>query len=596
MSICNKYVVNKNKSNDNWCLIYILDAKQIINLDIEKILYTQTIQNIKNEFNIQAIYIYITDESQKNTIQKFFSNVQDNLIYNIDIYDNIIHIISNHINNKNNCILFTNNTGYINQNFNGNQEKINCDLLNHIIQYQSISTITTNNDDDNNNDDNNNGEIMEILNQYEINNIIIPKIIIIPYNENNKTFINTWKNYFSKINHQNTGFKIKLSITLANQKLNYPIKSLDHLIKSNKLIVSINKSSIKLICESNKSRNLIDNEFELSSSDNEYIFYPYIDFNISYHKYNKNNHFHIFNTNGYYTNKFEHNPFKDAFKRFEIVSQGSFVSKPQTNHFIPKIINHIWTDDKISSTQIDYYSYLWKKILKKPWVYKIWYKEDIDKYLSETKWNNLYQKSPSTIKNIIASLAILEKYGGIIINSYTIPLKIIPDDMLSNKFFLGFDNDFSNNDDLQLSYRVMASIPGQLNDKNKIIDPYAARRPFDGINNFFRSVKKKESDTFFQDIFIDLNKIELSNKEIDKIFFKNDDVFIYPNYYFNPNINIYPKRLLYDAIVVNLWKLHCEQPHVKTPVKRSYIVTPEAIINKLKENPRDRLKNVKKIY
>ncbi len=64
---------------------------------------------------------------------------------------------------------------------------------------------------------------------------------------------------------------------------------------------------------------------------------------------------------------------------------------------------------------------------------------------------------------------------------------------------------------------------------------------------------------------------------------------------FNPNINIYPKRLLNDAIVINLWKLHYEQPHIKTQVKRSYVMTPEAIINKLKENPRDRLKNIKKI-
>ncbi len=593
MSICNKYTINKIESNNNWCLIYIIDTKRIVNLDAEKKLYTQTINNIKNEINIQTIYIYIADESQKNTIQNVFENIQDNLIYNFGIYDNIIQIISNHIGNKNNCIIFTNNTGYINHNF-YNNKLINCDLINHIIQYQSsISTIMLmkNDNDKNDNDDN----IVEILNQYEIDHIIIPKIIVIPYHENNKIFIDTWKNYFSKINHQNFDFKLKLSITLVNHKLNNPIKSLDHLIKSNKLITSINKSNIKSIYESDISKNLINNKFEFSNSNNEYIYYPYIDFNISHHKYNKNNYFHIFNTNGYYSNKFDHNPFKDAFKRFETVSQGSFILKPQTNHCIPKIINHIWIDDKISNIQIDYYSYLWKKILKKPWIYKIWCREDIDKYLAETKWNNLYQKSSSIIKDIIVSLAILEKYGGIIINSYTIPLKIIPDDMLSNKFFLGFDSDFNNNDELKLSYRVMASIPGQLNEKNKIIDPYAARRPFDGINNFFRSVKKKESDTFFQDIFIDLNKIDLSNKEIDKIFLKNDDVFIYPNYYFNPNINIYPKRLLNDAIIINLWKLHNEKPYVKTQVKRSYIVTPEAIINKLKENPRDRLKNIKKI-
>ncbi|AZL89486.1 glycosyltransferase [Megavirus baoshan] len=599
MSICNKYVINKIKPDNNWCLIYILDTKQIINLDAEKILYTQTIHNIKNEINPKMIYIYVADESQKNIIQNMFENVQDNLILNIGVYDDIIQLISNHGNDNNNYIIFTNNTGYINHS--NNNKLVNYDLLYHIIKCQSsistiISTDSNNNyNNDNCNSDNYNDNIAEILNQYEINYIIIPKIIVIPNHENNKIFINTWKNYFNKINHQNFDFKLKLSITLTNHKLNNPIKSLDHLIKSNKLITSLNNINIKLIYESVKSKNLTNNEFEFINSNNEYIYYPYIDFNISHHKYNKNNYFHIFNTNGYYSNKFDHNPFKDAFKRFEKVSQGSFILKPQTNHYIPKIINHIWTDDKISNTEKDYYSYLWKKNLKKPWIYKIWHKEDIDKYLSETKWNNLYQKAPSIIKDIIVSLAILEKYGGVIINSYTIPLKNIPDDMLLNKFFLGLDNDFNDNNELKLSYRIMASIPGQLNDKNKIIDPYAARRPFDGINNFFRSVKKKESDTFFQDIFVDLNKIELSNDSIDKIFLKNDDVFIYPNYYFNPNINIYPKRLLNDAIIINLWKLHYQEPRVKTQIKRSYIVTTEAIINKLKENPRDRLKNIKKI-
>ncbi|AEX61479.1 putative glycosyl transferase [Megavirus courdo7] len=70
MSICNKYTINKIESNNNWCLIYIIDTKRIVNLDAEKKLYTQTINNIKNEINIQTIYIYIADESQKNTIQK----------------------------------------------------------------------------------------------------------------------------------------------------------------------------------------------------------------------------------------------------------------------------------------------------------------------------------------------------------------------------------------------------------------------------------------------------------------------------------------------------------------------------------------------
>ncbi len=187
-----------------------------------------------------------------------FENIQDNLIYNVGIYDNIVQLISNHIDDKNNYILFTNNTGYINHNFNNNK-LINCDLLNHIIQYQSsISTIMLmNNDNDKyDNDNNNDNNIVEILNQYDIDHIIIPKIIVIPYHENNKIFIDTWKNYFSKINHQNFDFKLKLSITLVNHKLNNPIKSLDHLVKSNKLITSINKSNIKSIYESNISKNL----------------------------------------------------------------------------------------------------------------------------------------------------------------------------------------------------------------------------------------------------------------------------------------------------------------------------------------------------
>ncbi|AEJ34500.1 hypothetical protein MIMI_L263a [Acanthamoeba polyphaga mimivirus] len=88
-------------------------------------------------------------------------------------------------------------------------------------------------------------------------------------------------------------------------------------------------------------------------------------------------------------------------------------------------------------------------------------------------------------------LSILEKYGGITINAYNIPLKSLDSLTIGNKFFVSF---LAEDTGTSLSYRIIGSLPGGLG-KN-MIDPNISRKPYEGINNFFRSVNYNKTNDF----------------------------------------------------------------------------------------------------
>jgi hypothetical protein len=158
----------------------------------------------------------------------------------------------------------------------------------------------------------------------------------------------------------------------------------------------------------------------------------------------------------------------------------------------------------------------------------------------------------------------------------------------------------------------MASVPGkQIKDPTPEEKHNIARRPFEGINNFFRDVKLKRTENmkpkkiiddakiFFPFIFDDIYKIlSLVNEnkllEVENSLVSNPEVIIYPSYYFNPNSYIFPKKLLSMAICINLWKLDFEKSHTKTNITRSYKINTQGILARLKENPKDRFKNLNK--
>ncbi|AGF85461.1 hypothetical protein QJ854_gp321 [Moumouvirus goulette] len=565
MSICNRYHITLKKNNNmTWYLIYIINELSH-NLNIEKILYPETIKNISQIINILEIHIYTSDNIQISQMNNIFNG------FNVKInkYNNIINLFKYYQKNEQNAIFFINNTGCISNDIDFNFDKI---YTLHNLQYED----TYNN----------------ILNKYNIKEILDPKIIIVPHLKNNKIYFDLCQNYFDKINSTDVNFKTNLAMTMANNRLGNNIGSINNLLDQNKFII-YDPSIInhKDLYESVISENDLGNYYNFNVDEN-YIFYPYLDFNIACQKFNNVSNCFIYNTNGFGSNEPHINPFNYVYKRFNNLLQGSFFLKEQNINNIPKIIHHIWVNNDPPTNYTD----LWRKILKEPWEYKIWDNNNINDFINNSRWKNIYNNSLDKFKYIILSLAILEKYGGIVIDSYCIPLKIIPDEILSNKFFMSFENEQNG---ITLSHKIIGSICGPLDEKNKLKDPYVARKPFDGINNFFRSKKEKMVDTFFQDLFIFINSLDTKNNdffnEIQKFFMEKSDVFIYPSYFFNLNSYTYPKKLMYEAILINLSQPDIIEPRIKTDVTRNYTITHQGIINRLKENPRDRLKNINRL-
>ncbi len=150
------------------------------------------------------------------------------------------------------------------------------------------------------------------------------------------------------------------------------------------------------------------------------------------------------------------------------------------------------------------------------------------------------------------------------INDGTCPTKIIPENLLNNRFFISYADESKSSN--ILSFDIIGSVPGfhkQLDvvlDSRAILNP--ARRPFEGPNNFFINNKQKIviSDNEFElkDILIFpkiFNNVYLSIcatnhfTNIHQILISEPDVFIYPSYYFNnPYSNLHK---LFETIKYN---------------------------------------------
>jgi len=142
----------------------------------------------------------------------------------------------------------------------------------------------------------------------------------------------------------------------------------------------------------------------------------------------------------------------------------------------------------------------------------------------------------------------------------------------------------------KLSYRTMMSVPGiNYNDIQKKFN-------FRDKLNLIEKLDKNLYTPIFNDLFIILssnnsNKINI----VEKILTEHPDTTIYPSYYFNPNCYIHQKNLLKNSICINLWKIKSDNTNIKTEIKRNYKITPMGIISKLNENPKDKLRNIRKI-
>ncbi|XWV25270.1 mg362 protein [Tupanvirus deep ocean] len=618
MSIANRHpIVNslldeKNSLPKNkWNIVFFKLNRKSVDVELDMYLDELTIKNLSNNLIIENIHVCVfKNEENKTTYKKYIDAMKINLLEIPQHYQNNnsvrLLIIKKLLDNNKNTIFINECHGCI-DNIAPNIFGDNSNFI-----YASIKSID---------------ELIkthqEIALKIGLREIIDLQFIVIPFTEKNKDCIYHASKIASEIKINNEELASSISLSITNLRFGNIIKNISsYNTKKDTLICSNDKCSLNKLRELSALKTninqILTNQFKISHNHKDYIYYPYLDIDyipkpFSYDNLDMPNlklseqYPKLINTNGfvYDVNKEYYNL---MFKRFDDKTSGIFIKKESGKIIIPKILHHLWLDDNISVTN---YTNAWGRMLREPWKYFVWTEEKLLEDLENNRWAKLYKnEDDKTIKLLIAYFAILEKYGGFVIDSYTIPLKIIPDDMLMKKFLISFSSEKLTG--TKLSYRVIASVPG-FTDKNKNkINSTAARRPFEGMNNFFIDIKMKQKEInnkdnkeqlpsipyFFDKMYNILADNSNTNKlhKIENTILTEPDTIIYPSYYFNPSYYTYPKKLVELAVFANLWKLSTDtNSYTKTDIKRTYKITTESILSKLSENPKDRLRNINKI-
>lgn len=262
-----------------------------------------------------------------------------------------------------------------------------------------------------------------------------------------------------------------------------------------------------------------------------FLYYPLLDLDDEIDRFDltsDNSKIVALNTNGFYY-KFIENRFQvncKLFKRFHNKKSGLFVRKFYDANIIPYHFHHLFLYDIPSPIYANY----WNKLLKNKWQYHLWTLENLRTDVFKpnangcNRWEILFDTETNyKNKTLIASFAILEKYGGIIIDGDCIPNRPIPDYILKCNFFVSFLDEEKSN--LTLSYRCFGAFY-----KCPIIDL---------IYNL--AISKK------------LNLL-------DSVIFAHPDATIYPSYYFNSTFDNLPILLRKLNICIVLWKIKINDP------------------------------------
>lgn len=538
MSIVNRYSklkISEDSINNKWILLFY-NNYIISNTELEYQYLSLSIQSVKKIVTIDKIYIY-TCYYQHNSLiyDKLVTEYNIELVQIPNIMTSKLFIIKNFLDDKQN-ILLINHRSIILNNFN----HIKQFFINNKNIYSDFELI----DFDKNN-------IYSTLGKrYGFNQLIACNILIIPYTTINHSYIDTAYTMYSEL-HTNDLIATKISLTITNNKFN----NIVHNILNSELSLLLPYDNDQIVNNIIREQKIDNQLIEpiIPYNDSEYMYIPYLDIDSDLTIIDKNNIPDIFNTNGYASTTNIHNPKQLLFRRFNEKTSGIFFKKINGGEIIPRILHHIWltTDPAIN------YTNAWGRILREPWKHMIWGPNDIK---PNAKWKQLYERETNiNIKLLIAAMIILEEFGGVVINSYIIPLQNIPDELLTHKFMITFENEGISG--TKLSFRVMASIPNA-----PIIDK---------IHKILWSSTE--------------NKIDL----IQATIMADPDSIIYPSYYFNPSQSTVPKKLLNLAVGINLWesKIDAINPRTRTILQRIYRSDPKAIMLKLNENPRTRLQN-----
>ena len=382
-----------------------------------------------------------------------------------------------------------------------------------------------------------------ICQKFNIEEIVDSSILIIPHSDRIQRYINTSFNVSNQLEIEDEEMVTNISLTIVNMKFENLVRKVDTL----KNFICYEP---KQKCYCNLIRELYYKKINYHIDHGNYIYYPYLDIDSDpiAHITDMPN---ICNTNGFWY-VCDKNWTKLVFKRFDDINSGIYVKKDLAPAIIPKILHCILIDE---NDNVD----LWGRILRDPWKYQKWRINDLEHL--DHKWRTLYyhEKDP-LVQQLIFKFAILAKHGGIVINSDIIPLRVFPDQILMNEVFAGFVDESLGP---IVSHRVIGMPNVEFGLKQQLV-----------IENMYYILSNKEVDRFEQ-----LNHFMISHFSI------------YPSYYFNQNMST--SKILW-SLSISKCKIKNEPPMVtqsRTPVKRIYIVTPRAMISKLNEDPKDRIKN-----
>ena len=378
------------------------------------------------------------------------------------------------------------------------------------------------------------------------------RILIIPQNDKNKNLLNYAIKVTNLLKIENDNLKTDLALTMANKKI-------DNIIEL--------KSEFKkkfLFPDKFLNQTFVKNKVDLNG---DYIFYPCMNLKCK----NGNN---IVETEyvNYESNVFDRNcfPYRNvngiygSFYNSESEENGIFVKKIKNKSVIPNIFHHVWLNQDIIPSN---FMTLWENFFKGVWKNKIWTQDKINSEIltGTNKWTNLFtEMNDFSLKYLIACLAILEKYGGITINSLYIPLKDVPDEIKCCEFAMSFFKEKFYGK--KLSYDIIISVPKKTN--------------IDIFNELYDIISSHDT------------------KNMEKKILSINKITIFPSYYFHPDFYVHNRNIMNQAVTLNLNEVNylekykidqkCETQDI---VNRIYNVTHEGIIKNISENPLDKIKN-----
>ena len=130
---------------------------------------------------------------------------------------------------------------------------------------------------------------------------------------------------------------------------------------------------------------------------------------------------------------------------------------------IPKIIHHIWIGNKPFPKEFEEFYNKWR-IMYPEYNFIFWNDELVNasKLIDESISKHYYSECKIAFKSDLLRFKILEKYGGIYIDTDTEPLKKMGYEFLSNDFFSGIQKPYR-----QVAIGIMGSEPN-----NKLVKEY----------------------------------------------------------------------------------------------------------------------------